>query len=932
MRAPNLIDVDVSLMLNAGTKLGPYEVVAPLGAGGMGEVYRARDTKLGREVALKLLPAAFSADAERMARFRREAQVLASLNHPNIAAIYGFEDSSGVLALVMELVEGPTLADRIAKGAIPVDEALPIAKQICEGLEYAHERGIVHRDLKPANIKLASHDKLSNNDAVKILDFGLAKALEGDPASVDISSSPTISRMATQAGIILGTAAYMSPEQAKGKSVDRRADIWAFGCVLYEMLTGKMAFGGETVTDTLAAVIRAEPDWLQLPANTPPRIRELLQRCLKKDPRQRLQSIGDARIALEETLSGAAQETSSSGAGAVAPISAPAWRRALPWGIAGLSIAAALILLVTFWGVMNSAKPAPIELSLDVSSGQELFMGSGPAVVVSRDGSRIAYVAGPASGGSGQIYVRELDKSEAIPLAGAQGSSLFFSPDGQWIGFYGSEGKLEKVSVFGGTPVVLCDVGGSSRGGSWDTKGTILFTPSYTSPLYVVSAAGGTPRPVTHLDKGRGETTHRWPQVLPGGTEVLFTASADNNDFGHAFVEAASLATGEAQVLVENAYFGRYLSSGYLTYVSGGTLFAVPFDVKKLKLTGTAMPVLQNLQANLTDGSAQVSFSETGTAVYIAGATFNNQVTVGLFDGKGVATPLIKEPGDYAGPVFSPDGKLLALQVGTSDISVYDLSRGTMTSLTFPPAGCNEPVWTPNGKMIACNRTSGGVGLSWLPSDGTGNMKPLTPGMGAFQIPASWSPDGGTLAFFQFSPKTGGCCEIWTIPVSASGQPGQAKPYFGQGAHGGDSFPEISPDGHWMAYQSSESGTPQIYVVPFPDAGGKWQISAAGGIFPLWSKAGHELFFIGPSVAGEGALAEVPYSVEGNSFHAGKPELLFQGGFELRNPYIPYSVAPDGKHFAMLQVVQGKTTAPALPTVVVNWFARLQSLVAAGQK
>jgi eukaryotic-like serine/threonine-protein kinase len=923
-------------LLSTGTKLGPYEIVAPLGAGGMGEVYRARDTRLGRDVAIKVLPEAFARDAERMARFRREAQVLASLNHSNIAAIYGFEESGATHALVMELVEGPTLAETIKAGAIALDEALPIAKQICEGLEYAHERGIVHRDLKPSNIKLA------NNDAVKLLDFGLAKALESDAASADISSSPTISRMATQAGIILGTAAYMSPEQAKGKAVDRRTDIWAFGCVLYEMLTGKMAFSGETVTDTLAAVIRAEPEWSALAASMPQAVRNLLQRCLKKDPRQRLQSIGDARIAIEETLSGAAKQSESSpalsGMNSALQIPAPATgrrgnRERVAWtAAAGLAIVATVFATAYFLRAPRSANSAPIELSLGIPPNQQLVTDNGPGVIFSPDGKRIAYVVHTDHN---HIYMRNLNSSESTPLQGALGSTPFFSPDGQWIAFYSSDGKLEKVSVFGGAPVAICDAG-AARGGSWGKDGTIVFAESYTTPLYRVSADGGTPVPLTHLDKSRNEITQRWPQILPDGKEVLFTASSNNNDFEHAYVEAASLSTGEAKVLVENAYFGRYLPSGYLTYVSGGTLFAAPFDAESLKLTGTAMPVLTNLQADLTSGSAQISFARTGTAVYIAGATLSSQVTVGLFDSKGNSTPLIKEPGSYLGPRFSPDGKRLALQVGFKSIAVYDIARGTLTPITFESSGCLMPIWSPDGKMITCARTANGLGISWLSSDGTGSMKSLTPGDGGvFQYPSSWSPDGRTLAFYEFSSKTGGCCEVGTLPVSSTGEAGEAKVLFGQGGVNGYSYPEISPDGRWMAYNSSESGSPQIYVVPLSGSGGKWQVSVTGGLFPRWSKAGNELFFLGENNVSTSAatLVEVPYTVEGNSFQPGKPEILFRGGFEMTYPNSNYDVAPDGKHFAMLVPATGNSSSSAAtPTVVINWFSRVAQLVSAGQK
>jgi Tol biopolymer transport system component len=937
------------MSLVAGTKLGPYEILSPLGAGGMGEVYRARDTKLGREVALKVLPEAFAQDAERMARFQREAQVLASLNHPNIAAIYGLEESGGVRALVMELVEGPTLAElletrsskfEIRKPAsIPVTsfdfrsssfDPLPIAQQIAEALEYAHERGIIHRDLKPANIKI-THD-----GAVKVLDFGLAKALDtGDPAS-NISNSPTISIAATQAGVILGTAAYMSPEQAKGKSVDRRADIWAFGCVFFEMLTGTKAFEGETTSDVLAAVIRAEPDWNAVPPSTPASIRKLVQRCLQKDPKQRLQAVGEARIAIEETLSGDAVRPGLAPAMASdatrPPQGAALRRRALPWTLAVVASAAFLITLGILWRATRLSPPGPIELSLSPPAAQPLFRADGPAVLLSPDGSRIAYVAEPSAGKT-QIYVRDLDKPEATPLESAIGSSPFFSPDGQWIGFFAPDGGLKKVSVFGGAPVALCNAD-ARRGGAWGEDGTIVFPPTVTSPLYRISAAGGAPVALTQLDAARKEITHRWPQILPGGKDVLFTASADNNNFERAFVGVASLVTGQTKVLIENAYFGRYLPSGYLAYVSGGTLFAVPFDVKELKVSGTAMPILPNIQGDLSNGGVQFSFSQTGTAAYMTGQAVSNQVTVVLRDRKGEASPLIQQPGDYFAPRFSPDGKQLALQVGTGNVWVYDLAQGTMTPLTFSPADCTNPTWTPDGKRIACSRRSAagvGLGISWLPSDGTGSMEPLTKGSTVIQVPSSFSPDGRTLAFFQFSAKTGACCEIWTLPINPNGQPGQPQPFLGQDSGNAFRLPELSPDGHWMAYPSSESGTLQVYVVPFPGPGGKRQISVSRGGYPRWSRADHELFFIGGNGPAS-ALVAVPYTVQGNSFQPGKAAPLFEGGFERRDPYPIYDVAPDGKHFAVLQVAGGKQTTLAPPTVVVNWFARVQQLVSAGQK
>jgi serine/threonine protein kinase len=915
-------------MLASGTRLGAYEVVAAIGAGGMGEVYRARDTKLGREVALKVLPEEFAADAERMGRFEREAKVLASLNHPNIATIHGMEESGDVRALIMELVPGQTLAELLMTSAgtpgrvMPLDEALPIAKQIANGLEYAHERGIVHRDLKPANVKITP------DGVVKILDFGLAKALEGEVAAGDPSSSPTMSRLATQAGIILGTAAYMAPEQAKGKSVDRRADIWAFGCVLYEMLTGKKPFEGETVTDILAAVIMKEPDWTALPPVTPAALGRLLRRCLTKDVRDRLQAIGEARIAIQKVEKGETELVSGTAVILPPPVPVPRWRRALPWVVGLLAIIAMLATFYAYFRASRPAPPSPIELNLFLPAGQQLYADDGPAVVISPNGSRVAYVAETPSNKE-QIYVRSLESSVGTPLESAMGSSPFFSPDGQWIGFFGSNGDIEKISVFGGAPVTIC-VANSHRGAWWGKDGTIVLTSAVTSSLYRVSASGGTPVAVTHLDAGRKEITHRWPQILPDGKSVIFTASADNNNFEHADVEAASLATGKTTILVENAYFGRYLPSGYLTYVSGGTLFAAPFDAAALKLTGPSRPILTNIEADVTNGSAQLSFSNGGTGIYILGQSTGPQVVVNLVDLAGKATPLVPQPGDYYSPLYSPDGKRLSLDF-QSNVWIFDIARGSLSPLTFSRPACVTPIWTPDGKRITCFRpeVGSGAGMSWLLADGSGAMEPLTDSGSVRQIPFSWSPDGKTLAFAQYATSSGACCEIWTLQINSDGKPGKPKPFIRRGPGGGVYAPAFSPDGHWLAYQTL-GGLRQVYVVPFPGPGGQWQISVDGGAFPVWSKTGHELFFIEGSRQQTGALATVEYSVEGNSFVASKPKILFRGGFVSRDPYSYYDVAPDGKHFAILAPAGGRAPVSDEPTVVLNWFARVARM--AGQK
>jgi serine/threonine-protein kinase len=910
--------------LSSGTKIGVYEVNSLLGVGGMGEVYRSRDSKLGRQVALKVLPAGVAADPERLARFRREATLLAALNHPNIAAIYGFEDSGATHALVMELVEGPTLADRVKSGAIPIAEALPIAKQICDALEYAHERGIVHRDLKPANVKVTPED------TVKVLDFGLAKALENEVAAADIGSSPTMSRMATQAGIILGTAAYMSPEQARGKSADRRADIWAFGCVLYEMLTGKMPFAGETVSDALAAVIKDPPDWSLLPASTPGRLRVLVQRCLQKDPRQRLQAIGDARISIDEVLAGAPEPAAPAAAPAQTPI--PAWRSLLPWGLAALLGLALLLAIFALRPFANSSAQKPIVLTLAIPADQRLVLIHGPAFAISPDGSRIAYVADQTSVDTNQLYVRELDSPSPIALQGAaHAAAPFFSSDGQWIGFFG-EGKLQKVSVHGGAPIELATAPGA-RGATWNRDDTIVFTTSFTSPLFRIPASGGTPQQVTHLDPARLETTHRWPQFLPGGTSFLFTASSNNNFFGQASVQAADLATGQAKVLVENATFGRYLPGGYLVYFSQGGCFVAPFDAKALKLTGPAIPVLQSVDSDISNGGVQFAVSDTGTALYMAGSASKQNLNVVLLDRQGASAVLVKGSPDSTSPRVSPDGKKIAFERAVGGIWVYDLLRGTTTPITMKVGSANFPIWSPDGQYLTYSYTGGshlGVGESIyrVRADGSGGEQQLTPNDPLSSYPASWSPDGKTLAFDRTSQKGGGCCDMWTLRLGDNGQPEPPERFRDDSRVTAVSLPDpqFSPDGRWIAFSSADSGASQIYVVPFPGSGGKWQISTDGGSEPRWSKNGHELFFIHNS-----AVLAVSYSVQGNSFQAGIPKVLFDSKIEMRAPYTSFDTTPDGQHFVAFQFEGGKPSTHPDPTIVLNWLTAVRRQLSAGQ-
>jgi Tol biopolymer transport system component len=907
--------------LASGTKIGPYEIASLLGIGGMGEVYRSRDSKLGREVALKVLPSSVAIDPERLGRFSREAKVLAALNHPNIAAIYGLEDFGATHAIVMELVEGPTLADRIRYKPIASEEALPIAKQICEALEFAHERGIVHRDLKPANIKV------TEDDVVKVLDFGLAKALEVDMPSGDIASSPTMSHVATQAGMILGTAAYMSPEQARGKRADRRSDIWAFGCVLYEMLTGKMVFSGETVSDTLADIIKEQPDWSRLPAGISVRVRVLLQRCLTKDPRQRLQAIGDARIAIDEVLAGAPEPTYEPKAQALAA-EIPAWKKILPWGLAA-ALAAAL-LVSSFAMRKPAAADTPIDLNLVIPADQNLAKVDGPAIAISPDGSRVAFVTQETGSVQGRLFVREIGKREPVMLEGTGLATLpFFSPDSQWIGFFG-DGKLKKVSVHGGAPIALADAVGY-RGATWGEDDTIIFPTQYTSGLSRVPAAGGATQVATHLDAARSEVTHRFPQFLPRAKAVLYTSAVNNNFFGTAAVQATVLATGETKILVPSAYFGRYLPGGYLAYFSQGTLFVAPFDAQSLKITGTAIPMLQDVESDITNGGAQFSVADNGTVIYLTGGAMQSMNIVSI-DRQGNTTVLVKDQPGAASPRISQDGKKLLFEKG--GLFVHDMVRGSTTPFSVKSGTVNFPLWSPDGQRVAYSyMTKSAKGLAeqifWTRADGAGQEEALSPQNGLSSYATSWSADGKVLAFLRTSENSGACCNIWTMRIGDDGKAQEAQPFTDETSRASDveSGAAFSPDGHWLAYNSFVSGLPQVFVSPYPGPGGRVQISTDGGIEPRWSKNGHELFYLHAT----GGMLAVPYTVDKNVFQPGKAQVLFSRIFELRAPYPSYDVTPDSEHFIMLQSNGKGTSGKVEPTVVLNWLGEVRRQVAAGQ-
>ncbi len=866
-----------------GESIAHYSISTKIGEGEMGAVYRATDTRLNREVAVKVLPEAFAEDSERMARFQREAQLLAALNHPRIAAIHGLEEEKGRRILVMELVEGEDLSQILARRQLALEEALKIALQIAEGVESAHEKGIVHRDLKPANIKITP------NGEVKILDFGLAKVLESEmSSSPDLSRSPTLTHAGTDHGIIIGTAGYMSPEQARGQATDRRADIWAFGAILFEMLCGRRAFAGQTVSDTLARVLEREPEWESLPKNTPQPMRNLVERCMEKNVGRRLQAIGEARIVLQDFLDGS---LSAEGKRIAPTDSAPSRSgRRLPWALAGLATALAALVTVGWWQASRSPNQPPVRLNARISD-EPLFSDLGAATVLSPDGTRIAYSVGV---GELRLYTRSLDRLDGTLLSGTEGGyNPFFSFDGQWIGFF-TPGQLKKVPVTGGTPLVLGDVN-LNRGGSWGPDDAIVFAPNPGSGLYRIPAAGGEPEELTTL--AEGEVTHRWPQVLPNGKGVLFTSHSRAGGFDDATVEALDLETGERRVLHKGGSYGRYVSSGHLLFAQEGSVFAVRFDPERLETTGSPVPVLQEVRSNTaTHGSSQFATSDNGTLAYVTGTGGLPEYHMVFVDREGRSELAVDDRRTFGEPRFSPDGNFLAVEIidGTNrDAWVYDLRRGVPTRLTFEESGDDAPVWSPDAEHLAfsSNRLGSTLNIYRKRSDGSGDVERLTESTST-QFISSWSPDGKHLLFAQSNPETGN--DLYVLPLE-DGTPEVflTTPF-------SETEAAFSPDGRWIAYQSNETGQAEIFVRPFPVRGGKWQLSVDGGQYPRWSRNGRELFYR----SGEGMYV-VPVDIAGSSFVAGKPRLLFEGPFLSLSlaglTLADYDVHPDGERFVMMQ-------------------------------
>ncbi len=893
-----------------GQNIAHYKVTAKLGEGGMGEVYRATDTKLGRDVALKVLPEAFASDTQRMQRFQREAQVLASLNHPNIGTIHGLEELGATHALVMELVEGPTLAERIAQGAVPLEEALPIAKQIAEALEYAHSHGIIHRDLKPANIKLTTDGQ------VKVLDFGLAKALSDESSAQDISNSPTLSMAATKAGIILGTAAYMSPEQARGAVVDKRADIWSFGVVLFEMLTGRRLFAGDTASDTLAAVLKLEPEWNALPAQIPVAVRRLLRRSLEKNRKQRLHDIADARLEIEEALTEPVDQAISVGEPAPRPL-----RRGLPWA---LVVVFAMSTLVLAWQFARSPREGPAEAPATRSTlplAVEFAFGgwTGSNLALSPQGTDLVFSG--IRDGKRQLYLRKLNELEASPIPGTEGGHTpFFAPGGGRIGFF-DQNWLKTLDLGTGLVANLCRALGSI-GANWGADEIIRLTSGSAAGIYEVPARGGECKVVARPDFERGERSYRVSDTLPGGKGLLFTLVQSGADLAITYsVALRDSATGQHRVLLKGGSSARYAPSGHLVFSLEAKLYAVPFDLASLKVTGEPVPVVENVLGDRE--RVHFSLSSNGILATVPGGLRESQSSLQWMDRQGRARPVSIALGNYSQPAFSPDGRRLAVIGGHyqgSDIWVHDFSRGTFTRLTTNPTDDESPVWTPDGRRITFSSNRAGVmDLYEIPADGSAPEKSVLVRPGA-QMAQSWLPDGKVLLFLEGPAAAPG--NLWVMTREGSNAPLRAfleSPFKERCA-------QFSPDGRWVAYTSDESGRDEVYVRPFPAGSGKVQISVDGGDCSRWARNGRELFY----QSGNKLMAVAVRP--GAEFAADPPKALFEAPLRPDpTANLPdFDVSPDGQRFIIVR--PEKEAGPTQIHLLANWTQELKRRGATGKQ
>ena len=893
-----------------------YQVGEQIGQGGMGEVFRARDTTLDRDVALKVLPQLFTDDPERLARFEREAKTLASLNHPNIGQIYGLEQTQAATgpgqpmkALVLELVEGPTLADRIAQGAMPIEDALGIATQIADALEAAHAQGVIHRDLKPANVKVRE------DGTVKVLDFGLAKAFSPDAGTSDLTLSPTISltAAATQMGMIVGTAAYMAPEQAKGKPVDKRADVWAFGAVLFEMLAGEKPFPGEDVSDVLATVIKSEPDWEALPADTPPRVRQVLAACLAKQPKTRLHDMADVRLALGGTFDTPASATPEQVATPVAR-----WQRPGPLAAAALLLAA--LGVGAGWLARTPEVPSPdvARFPIPVAPGAVNAIGNDRQIAISPDGFRLVY-RDVATGSRPSLYVRQRDQLDAAPLRGAEGGiGPFFSPDGEWVGFTEvGAWVVKKVPITGGPSVTLGSVPDEAAplGAAWGPDGRILFGQQ-TGGLVWMSDGGGATEPLTNLDAEGGERMHGWPAFIPDTTAALFVIM-DGNSTGIGDLATVRLDTGAVTRLGLTGTSPRWLPSGHLVFaLDDGSLRAVAFDRERLETIGNPVPVVEGVSVKAA-GAGNYDLTENGDLFYLPGGANVGQRTVVWVDRDGVREPISAPPRNYTYARLSPDGRRVALDSrdDENDIWVWDLERETLLRLTRDPGMNRGPVWSPDGARIAFTATRDGVeSIFWQAADGSGEPEMLHD---TISFPAGFTPDGEQLLF---GPQLAGAGDVGVLSVNGSEPPRMLlEEAFSE------QNPQVSPDGRWLAYESNESGALEIYVRPFPDVeSALYPVSTSGGSRPRWSADGSELFYyVGPDT-----IMAVPVA-SADELTLGRPEVAVQGSYAIPlNTGTHYDVSADGRRFLLIVDDTGddRDAPPPQLVLVQHWMEEVRRL------
>ena len=922
--ADDLLPGDVGFA--PGAQVGPYRIEGVLGAGGMGQVYRARDTKLNRDVALKALPDVFTDDPRRLALFTREAHMLASLNHPGIAAIYGLEDAGGVHALVLELVEGPTLAERLERGPISFDEALPIAQQIAHALAAAHERSIIHRDLKPANVKVR------DDGTVKVLDFGLASQVEWSPGAVDggpelrdsVSTNTRGSRVdqlkspaVSQVGVVLGTAAYMSPEQVKGSALDKRSDIWAFGCLLYEMLTARRAFAGGDLAATLASVLKRDPEWQALPPDLPESIRTLLARCLAKDRRQRIADMAIVIYVLDEV----GRPSSGTKGGAVRSRVQRHLAEAATWMALG-----ALLTGVVGWAIVRQRireTPRPTRLSLVPSAQQPLaFHGINTDIDISPDGANIVYRSGSAT--QWQLSVRPLNGTER-PLPNTTGGGRpFFSPDGQWVGFAGGA-QLKKTAVAGSPSILLCQiVGAALRGAHWGPNDTVVFADSDPATgVLSVPASGGQPKVLTTPDAALGERDHWFPFMLPNGRGVLFTIAGEKPDAAR--IAVLDLRTGQRQTLIDSGSDAKYVSSGHLVYVAAGTLRAVRFDPATLAVSSDPVPVEDHVMAR-PGGAGNFAVSTNGTLIYVASDT-GTQIwpsrSLVWVDRQGKEEPITALPRAYASPRLSPDGTRIAVEIrdGEPAVFIWDLRRKTLERVSAGAFVERNPLWTPDGRLLVSSNRGGVPNVYRVAADGSGTAEPLTSSKWG-QYPSSISRNGSHLFLTQLSPYA-------DITAFAG-----AAPALDVLIKNGKS-PEVSPSGRWLAYQAvypppEARQIEDIYVRPFPNVeGDRVQVSIDGGIRPAWSPSGREMFYLDRL----NRLTAVSVHERDSRLTVGAPKTLLASAYFADAgpaPGRPYDLSPDGRFLMIKESAANDARAtPASITVVQNWLEELKRLVPA---